>query len=175
MVAAVKSSGITDLKQISEQKRPVRMMVGVGGDLLDHVLEYYGMSEADIVAWGGKILQGNALLKNPDFDIIIGMGVLANNPEGNMWYEMTQKKNLRFFPIPEDLRQKLVKEDGAESVDLPFRYMRGVGDAPIPTVGHPRHRRVRARRSSRSFRSRRRHGAGRAARPPQMDEPTLLL
>jgi uncharacterized protein len=135
MVAAVKSSGITDLKQISEQKRPVRMMVGVGGDLLDHVLEYYGMSEADIVAWGGKILQGNALLKNPDFDIIIGMGVLANNPEGNMWYEMTQKKNLRFFPIPEDLRQKLVKEDGAESVDLPFRYMRGVGDAPIPTVG----------------------------------------
>ena len=52
-----------------------------------------------------------------------------------MWYEMTQKKDLIFFPIPEELRQKLVKENGGILLDLPFRYMQGVGDAPIATVG----------------------------------------
>jgi TRAP-type uncharacterized transport system substrate-binding protein len=52
-----------------------------------------------------------------------------------MWYEMTQKKDLVFFPVPEDLRQKLVAENDAVLVNLPFRYMRGVGDAPLPTVG----------------------------------------
>jgi uncharacterized protein len=135
MVAAVDSSGIASLDQVREQKKPVRIMVGVGGGLVDKVLAYYGMTKADVLSWGGKILVGNALLKNPDFDIIIGAGVLANYPEGNMWYEMTQKKNLHFFSFPDDLRQKLVKENEAQLVDLPFRYMRGVGDAPIHTVG----------------------------------------
>jgi len=81
------------------------------------------------------VLEGNALYKNPNFDLILGVGILSNYPEGNMWYEMTQKKDLQFFPIPKDLRARLVKENAAELVDLPFRYMRGVGDVPLPTVG----------------------------------------
>ncbi|HLH96697.1 MAG TPA: TAXI family TRAP transporter solute-binding subunit [Xanthobacteraceae bacterium] len=137
MVAAVRSSGITDLHQIAEKKMPVRIMAGVAGGLgnIDVVLRHYGFSRQDVLSWGGKILAGNALLRNPDFDVIIGVGVLANYPEGGMWYEMTQRKDLTFFPIPEELRQKLVRENGAVLVDLPFRYMRGVGDTAIPTVG----------------------------------------
>ena len=61
--------------------------------------------------------------------------MLANNPEGNMWYEMSLKKDLVFLPLPEDLRQKLAKEEGVQLVEIPFRYMRGVGDVPVPTVG----------------------------------------
>jgi TRAP transporter TAXI family solute receptor len=135
MIAAVQSSGITDLKQIRENKMPVRIMLGVGGGPLNTVLDYYGITKKDVTAWGGKFIEGNALLKNPDFDLIMGISVLSNYPEGNMWYEMTQKKDLVFFPIAEDLRQELVREDGAELVELPFRYMRGVGDKPLPTVG----------------------------------------
>jgi len=135
MIAAAKSSGITDLKQIRKNKMPVRIMLGIGGAVLESVLEYYGITKTDVQAWGGKFLVGNALFKNPSFDLILGVGVLANYPEGNMWYEMTQKKDLLFFPVPEDLRQKLAKENGAELVELPFRCMRGVGDTPLPTVG----------------------------------------
>jgi TRAP-type uncharacterized transport system substrate-binding protein len=137
MIAVTRASGITDLRQIAERKMPVRIMAGVAGGLgsIDGILGYFGFSRRDVVSWGGKILNGNALLRNPDFDVIVGVGVLANYPEGGMWYEMTQKKDLVFLPIPEDLRQKLVKENGAVLVDLPFRYMLGVGDAPIPTVG----------------------------------------
>jgi TRAP transporter TAXI family solute receptor len=137
MIAVSRASGITDLRQIAERKMPVSIMTGVAGGLgnIDGILKFYGFSRQDVVAWGGRILNGNALLRNPNFDVMVGVGVLANYPEGGMWYEMTQKKDLVFLPIPDELRQRLVSENGAVLVDLPFRYMVGVGDAPIPTVG----------------------------------------
>jgi uncharacterized protein len=134
MVAATRESGITDLRQVRERKIPVRILAGVGG-LTEPVLAYYGLTAKDVAALGGAIYAGNALLKNPNFDVMIGGGVLANNPEGNMWYEMSLKKDLIFLPLPEDLRQRLVKDERAQLVEIPFRYMRGVGDRPIPTVG----------------------------------------
>jgi uncharacterized protein len=134
MVAVTKESGITNLKQVRERKMPVRILAGVGA-LVAPVLAYYNLTPKDVEALGGAIYAGNALLKNSNFDIIIGSGVLANNPEGNMWYEMSAKKDLVFLPLPDDLRQKLASEDTAQLVDIPFRYMRGVGDKPIPTVG----------------------------------------
>jgi uncharacterized protein len=134
MVAVTKESGITDLKQVRERKMPVRILAGVG-TLVAPVLSYYNLTPKDVEALGGAIYAGNALLKNSNFDVIIGNGVLANNPEGNMWYEMSLKKDLVFLPLPDDLRQKLVRDDGAQLVEIPFRYMRGVGDKPVPTVG----------------------------------------
>lgn len=137
MMAVTRQSGIADLRQIAERKMPVRIMAGVISNLgsIDTVLKYYGFTSKDVVSWGGKILVGNALLRNPNFDVIMGIGVLANYPEGGMWYEMTQKRNLVFLPVPQQLREQLVKENGGTLVNLPFRYMRGIGDEPIPTVG----------------------------------------
>ena len=48
---------------------------------------------------------------------------------------MTQKKDLVFLPVPQQLRERLVRENGGVLVNLPFRFMRGVGDEPVPTVG----------------------------------------
>lgn len=137
LMAVTKSSGITDLRQIAAKKMPIRLTAGAAGGLgsIDTVFSYFGFSRNDIVAWGGKVFVGGALVREPDFDVIIGVGLLSNYPEGSMWYEMTQKKDLVFLPVPEELRQKIVKENDATLVDLPFRYMRGVGDVPIPTVG----------------------------------------
>lgn len=135
MVAVVKSSGITDLRQIREKKMPVRIMMGPNAAMLLSVLDYYGITEKDVTDWGGMFLAGNALVKNPRFDVMLGTGVLSNYPEGNMWYEMSQKKDLVFLQIPEDLRQKLAKEHHGELVTLPFRYLRGLDDEPHPTVG----------------------------------------
>jgi hypothetical protein len=131
MMAVTKESGLTNLKQVRERKMPVRIL---GGNAA--IQEYFGLTAKDVEALGGKILAGNSLLKNPDFDVIIGSGVLANNPEGNMWYEMTMKQDLIFLPIPDEVRQKLVTGNPlATLVDLPFRYMRGVPDKPIASVG----------------------------------------
>ena len=137
MIAVTRSSGITDLGQIAARKMPVRIMAGVISNLgsIDTVLKYYGFTSKDVVSWGGKILAGNALLRNPNFDVIMGIGVLANYPEGGMWYEMTQKKDLIFLPVPQGLREQFVRQNGGVLVNLPFRYMRGVGDEPVATVG----------------------------------------
>jgi hypothetical protein len=135
MIAVDKASGITDLRQIRERKMPVRIMMGPNAAMLLAVLEYYGITEKDVSDWGGMFLAGNALVKNPRFDVMLGTGVLSNYPEGNMWYEMSQKKDLVFLQIPEDLRQKLAKEHHGELVTLPFRYLRGLDDEPHPTVG----------------------------------------
>ena len=135
MIAAAKSSGIADLKQICKDKMPIRLLLGNGGEPLEAVMEYYGFGKKDLQASGGKILVGNSLLLSTNFDLMMGIGIVANYPEGGMWYQMSLKKDLVFFPLPEDLRQKLAKEYGGELVQLPFRYMRGVGDTPIPTVG----------------------------------------
>jgi uncharacterized protein len=135
MIAAPKSAGITDLKQIGKNKMPIRLLLGNGGEPLEAVMAYYGFSTKDVQAWGGKILVGNSLLLNPNFDLMMGVGIVANYPEGGMWYQMSLKKDLVFFPLPEDLRQKLAQEYRGELVDVPFRYMRGVGDEPLPTVG----------------------------------------
>jgi hypothetical protein len=135
MVAVTKSSGITDLHQVREKKMPVRIMMGPSPDMMWALLGHYGITEKDVKDWGGQVLAGNALAKNPNFDIIIGVGVLSNYPEGNMWYEMSQKKDLVFLQIPQDLLEKLAKDYVGELVDLPFRYLRGVDDEPHPTVG----------------------------------------
>ena len=135
MMAATKSSGITDLRQIRRDRMPIRLLEGNGGAPLHAAMEHFGFSSKDVLAWGGKVFAGNALLLNSTFDVMVGVGILANYPEGGMWYEMSQKKDLVFFSMPEDLRQKLAKEFRAELVDLPWRYMRGVGDPPPSTVG----------------------------------------
>jgi TRAP-type uncharacterized transport system substrate-binding protein len=135
MVAVVKSSGITDLRQIKEMKVPARIMMGPNAAVLHSVLAYYGITEKDVTEWGGAFLAGNAMVKNPKFDVMLGVAVLSNYPEGNMWYEMSQKKDLVFLQMPEELRQKLAKEFGGELVNLPFRYLRGLDDEPHPTVG----------------------------------------
>ena len=131
MVAVTKESRLTDLKQIRERKMPVRIL---GGNAA--IQEYYGISDKEVEALGGAIYPGSNILKNTNFDVMIGSGVLANYPEGNMWYEMSMKKDLVFLPVPEEVRQKLVKGNPlATLVDLPFRYMRGVPDTPVASVG----------------------------------------
>ena len=131
MMAVTRASGLTDLRQVHERKMPIRIL---GGNAA--IQEYYHLTEKDVTALGGAIYPGNALDKNENFDVIIGSGVMSNYPEGNMWYEMTMKKDLMFLPIPEEVRQRLVKESPlATLVNLPFRYMKGVGDAPIASVG----------------------------------------
>lgn len=131
MIAVTKESGLTDLKQIRERKMPVRIL---GGDA--DIQEYYGITAKDVEALGGRMLPSIAAVRDLNFDVIMGSGVMSNYPEGNMWYETTMLKDLIFLPVPEEVRQKIVKANPLNTlVDLPWRYMRGVPDTPIASVG----------------------------------------
>src|SRR5262249_25548857 len=76
MIATTKESGLTDLRQVAERKMKLTVLRGNGGPILDDVLAYYGMPKSDLVAWGGRFLEGNALFRNRDFDLILGVGAL---------------------------------------------------------------------------------------------------
>jgi TRAP-type uncharacterized transport system substrate-binding protein len=131
MIAVTKESGLTDLRQIRERKMPVRILGGHAA-----IQEYYGITAKDVEALGGKMLPSIASPRDLNFDVIMGSGVISNYPEGNMWYETTMLKDLIFLPVPEEVRQRIVKESPLSTlVDLPVRYMRGVPDTPIASVG----------------------------------------
>jgi TRAP-type uncharacterized transport system substrate-binding protein len=131
MIAVTKESGLTDLRQIRERKMPVRILGGHAA-----IQEYYGISAAEVGALGGRMLPALSAVRDLNFDVIMGGGVMSNYPEGNMWYETTTVKDLIFLPVPEEVRQRIVKESPLTTlVDLPWRYMRGVPDTPIASVG----------------------------------------
>jgi TRAP transporter TAXI family solute receptor len=132
LAAAVKcDSGITDLAQL--RGRPNLKIMGSSGGLNAPVLEYYGIDRATIEATGGEFLPQGEIEKREDFDLLLHVATLANHPEGNVFYEMTQRQDLCFLDFPEDLLQTLASEFNVERVIMPVRYLRGV-DHPIATV-----------------------------------------
>jgi TRAP transporter TAXI family solute receptor len=132
MVAARSELGITDLSQIKQKRWPVRILTGVGTEA-DTILAYYGLSRQSIVAAGGRIANGGIPQERRDFDIVIGDGTLGNAPEFNVWYEVSQKFNLTFLELPDDLLDRLARDFDMERGEIPDGLLRGV-DRSIPTA-----------------------------------------
>jgi hypothetical protein len=134
-VAVRWETGITDLSQIAERKLPLRI-VGANGPQAEMLFEHFGFSRKMVESWGGKFLRvtGNALtwfITNGDYDMIVDAIYAANTPEARHWWEATVRHELRFLPLPDDLRQRLAKETGGEPGHIPHQLMRGVvGDVP---------------------------------------------
>ena len=134
IVAAKADLGITDLSQIKEKRWPVRVLMGLFG--ASEILAHYGLTREAIESAGGRVGGGTAPDQRDlrdDFDVIIYGGTLANCPEFNIWYEVSQKYDLTYLQLPEDLLNKLAKGYGMERGTIPIGFLRGV-DRPIPTV-----------------------------------------
>ena len=70
-----------------------------------------------------------------DYDVYIhATGLLANHPEGAIWYQASQKHEMRFLDVPEPVIAKLVSDYGFERVEVPRGYLAGM-DRRIPTAG----------------------------------------
>ena len=134
LVAVKKESGIKDFKQIKEQKLPVRIM-GSDGNMMA-ILKYYGITPDDIKAWGGKtgVSYGDAI--KGDFDILSGfLASPAMNPESHEWTIISQKYDLYFLQLPDDLLQTIKDQNvDAELVTAHNSLLKGV-DRRIKTVG----------------------------------------
>lgn len=135
LVAVKATSGITDLRQIVEKRLPVQI---VASDLIGDtptLLEFYGLTKEKVESFGGHLnLGSNTGPENrKDVDVIIGWAALVNAPEYNMWYEVTQKHDLKFLALPDDLLDKLAKQFDFDKRNVPLGLLRGI-DRPIPTV-----------------------------------------
>jgi uncharacterized protein len=132
LVAARSDLGITDLAEIKQKRWPVRILTGVGTET-DTILAYYGLTRQTVVAAGGHIGNGGIPQDRKNFDVIIADGTLANAPEFNVWYEVSQKFDLTFLRLPDDLLDQLAKDSDMERGEIPDGLLRGI-DHAIPTV-----------------------------------------
>jgi uncharacterized protein len=134
-VIAVKAdSGITDLHQIVEKRLPVQILASTTGgtEMTPAILNYYGLTKESIGSFGGK-LRTNILEDKKNLDVIIGWGALENAPEYNMWYDVSQRHDLKYLKLPDDLRAKLEKEFDLQEGVIPVGLLRGV-DQSIPAM-----------------------------------------
>src|SRR5438309_11034339 len=85
-----------------------------------------------IEAAGGRV--GNTPEDREHFDIAIGGGgVMTTAPEWRIWTEISQKFDLNFIQLPEELLAKLAEGGEADRGIIPAGLYRGI-DWPIPTV-----------------------------------------
>jgi TRAP-type uncharacterized transport system substrate-binding protein len=59
---------------------------------------------------------------------------LGGAPEMRPYYLITAKYDMLFLPMPQDLRENIVKDVGGQLVNIPTALFRGV-NAPVPSVG----------------------------------------
>ena len=74
------------------------------------VLAYYGLCQQVVEAAGGRIT-GAGPNERKTFDVVIHGGTLGNAPEFNVWYEMSQRFDLKYLRLTDELLDKLAKEE----------------------------------------------------------------
>ena len=134
IVAVKADSGITDLHQIVEKRMPVQILASTTGgtEMTPAILNYYGLTKEMVESLGGK-LRLNILEPKTNLDVMIGWGALENAPEYNMWYDVSQRYDLKFLKLPDDLRQKLEKDFDLQEGAIPIGLLRGV-DQSMPAM-----------------------------------------
>jgi TRAP transporter TAXI family solute receptor len=134
MVAVKKESGIKDIARIKQQRLPVRI-IGADGNMMT-ILKYYGITADDIKAWGGRTGVSIEEALKGDFDIVAGfLASPSMNPESSLWTTLSQKFDLYFLDLPEDLLKLIAQQNvDAEFVEVHNGLLRGV-NRRIKTLG----------------------------------------
>jgi uncharacterized protein len=134
LIAAKKESGIKNIAQIKQRKIPVKIFDNGGG--ISTIFEYYGISTEELKSWGGKMRVTREEALNGDFDLIIGfMASPSLNPESSYWTTLSQKFDLYFIELPEDLLKKIAEQNvDSEVVVARNQLLRGL-DRRILTLG----------------------------------------
>lgn len=132
LVATRTQALITDLRQIKERQLPVRILAD-RSIRCEMILKYYGIDRKELESWGGSIV-GTDAENRQNYDVVISFANLLNNtPESNVWYELSQRSDLRFIQLPDDLLKELAAASDWEIGTTPLRLMRGM-DKPIKTI-----------------------------------------
>jgi len=118
----------------------VKIMIdGNAGTSVKPILDYYGLTPEALASFGASIV-GTEPENRQAFDVIVStQGSLANNTEAAHWVEISQKFDLVFLNLPEDLLTRLASMDlGFERAEVPEGLIRGI-NRRIPTVARQGH------------------------------------
>lgn len=131
LVAVRKGAAVADLADIAAKHLPATIVVDDKA-LAWVILDYYGIKEAELKSWGGRIIR-TPTPDRADYTVIIAFANgLNNTPESGIWYQLSQTSDMRFLQLPEPLLAKL--SGPLWSVrETPVNLIRGM-DVPIRTV-----------------------------------------
>jgi len=134
LIAVRKESGIRDLAQVKRHHLAVRIL-GADSNLAT-ILQYYGLTADSINSWGGKLNVRPEEAQRGEFDIFAGfLASPSMNPESSLWTTLSQKFDLYFLELPEDLLKRIARQNvDAEFVEVHPALLRGV-DRRIKTLG----------------------------------------
>ena len=134
LVAVKKESGIKNFVRIKQQHIAVRIM-GADANMVT-ILKYYGITADSIKAWGGKIGVTTEEALKGDFDIVAGfLASPSLNPESSTWTTLSQKYDLYFLELPEDLLKLIAQQNvDAEFVEVHYGLLKGI-NRRIKTLG----------------------------------------
>lgn len=131
IVAVNKASGVTDLAQLKDHKGPLKIVADA--DTSNVIFRYYGTSADALKAAGATFAPELIPAQRQNPDVIVYWGTLVNAPEFNIWYEASEKDDLAYLQLPDELVAALAHDLNLERHDVPVGLLRGL-DAPIRTV-----------------------------------------
>jgi uncharacterized protein len=134
LIAVKKKSGIKNFSTIKEQHLPVRIM-GADSNMMT-ILKYYGITTDDIKEWGGNTRVTVEEALEGKFDIIAGfLASPSMNPESSYWTALSQKFDLYFLELPEDLLKLIAQQNvDGEFVEVRNNLLKGI-NRRIKTLG----------------------------------------
>ena len=97
------------------------------------IFPYYGISMDRLKASGATFVPALIPAQRAEADVIIHYGNLANAPEFNIWYDVSQREDLDYLGLPDDLLGQLARDLNLERRDIPVGLLRGQ-ERPIHTV-----------------------------------------
>lgn len=134
LVAVKPELGISSLAEIRDRKLPVRILTTMQPTEAP-VLEYYGLDKANLESWGGAIVMPKDVTADTQFDVVISsLASPANNPESSFWTTVTTAHKLHFLELPQDLRDRMVRDFDMVHTKARWGVLRGV-DREIASVG----------------------------------------
>jgi TRAP-type uncharacterized transport system substrate-binding protein len=116
IVAVRRGSGITDLAQLKDHKG--RLKIVADADMEGVIFPYYGVTMEGLTAAGATFAPSLAPSQREGADVIV---------------HYSQREDLVYLQLPDDLLAKLSHDLGLERRDFPVGLLRGQ-DAPIRTV-----------------------------------------
>ncbi len=135
-------SKIQSLRQIVEQKIPVRFGLGpVGGnqELFGRwIMEEYGMSKKQIADWGGKVYpctnpEALSMMQEGQLDVDVWLGP----GEGFRYQELLASMKLRILDVDEDIIKIMEEKYGLGRGVIPASFYKGLMGRDVVTVVAP--------------------------------------
>jgi uncharacterized protein len=131
IVAVKRGTGIDSLAQLKDHTGPLKIVTDA--DVSGVIFPYYGVSTDGLKASGATFVPALIPAQRADADVIIHYGNLANAPEFNIWYDASQREDLVYLQLPDDLLAQLARDLNLERRDIPIGLLHGQ-EMPIHTV-----------------------------------------